>query len=873
MGRNKKNSKKIKKTLSKIAINCLLFLFSFSLLAPSVYAWDLTDFGGGDVADMAVDALDSVLNSLGVDKTEFQYKAQTFNVSRQKKIPPQVSLTFTPLNPSPGKKITATAMPTYFLNSSTKDLYFTWFLKSKDCERTNNPSSAEKAKCDLNGDGRVDIADYKIKAMRIIANNGFDWESADYSSDNDSDGYKAPYGGNDQSGKSSYCYVHDTKSGDEYQIECDHLFPHAIGEVTGDNSFGRNEEKFWHTDPHSTDTAGTGNPDEANVVGLGINQFTWNYEAGDEVGVVVEGVSIEPTQTADASYRTMWAMPKRMCDISTTIHNYPENSTRTISVTNNSPNPGQTTTVTQTTTQSIHSRAANIASIKSDVTTTTTTTNSSTGSVISQTSTSATPTYATSDISSSISVNNIPSASDLNQCLYDNLINPAESEAQGNKLDVSLSYSPQSPVNDPSESNNGDELIINSSVNNAEQNAYLHYFWQVYQSNEINPDSWGKAFLKSALPDSSQTTGIGLNTFKFKLNLPHPQKYLRVKLTVTEKTASGVSKQGHSDVVIPIASTSNQIKMYPTAVSNSLNLSMGSSEICQNGADKALCPVFKNEIIGLRVSKDNLTDFLWTIDGKPFTYQTCFFDGCDINQQTNVIYFPVLKNKGERYVVNLNATNQNTGEKIKLSRTFKVTDPQIKISPVDETTCKPVLLGQYVDLNGKSWPDHSKINFQALSGQAIRLEATTTAGFSVSPSDYVWNINGNSVTNITANAYGFSIDNNGILTLPPKDVGESYNVSAGALYSQSDLVKQALNKYWNVSYGQLYEKPISDKINITIADNASLGVRTPSQKIMASIYSAVPSYLAFLLKIVLTTFIILIGAALILSLFPKIKDE
>ncbi len=846
-----------------------IFLISLFMFSPSVQAWDLTSFGGGDVNGV----MDSAMNNLGVNKTELKYGIQSFNVSRKKKTPPQVTLTFNPRNPSPGQKITAVATTTYFLNES-KNLYFTWFLKTKNCPRTSTPDSIEKKQCDLNKDGRVDIADYKIKATRIIVNNGFDWEDANYSRDNSNDSYKANFGGDDQGGKTSYCYIHDTKGGDEYRIKCAHLFPHAPGEVTGDGSFGIKEEKFWHTDPNSPDTAGTGNVDEANVAGLGIKQFTWNYETGDEVGVVVEGVSIESTQTADASYRTMWAMPKSMCDVSPIIKNFPKKTTNTISQSTNSPSEGETTTVTQTTNQTIQSRAANIASIETVVTTTTTVTNSLTGNVISQSSTSTTPTYSVSNISDDISVNNIKSASDLNNCLYANLVSPTAVGKNGRKINVSLSYSPETPMNDPKvNSNSGDTVIVQASLDDISDTSYLNYFWQVYQSDEANPDSWGKPLLKSALPDSTQTTGLGLDSFEFKLNFPHPKKYFRVKLTVTEPTSGGTSREGHTDIIIPIASVNNRMQVFSANVSKSLQLNMQGTEQCTAGINKVVCSVAKNEIIGIKVDANNLSNYAWSIDGKPFTYQTCFFQGCNLNQETNVAYFPVVKEVGEEFNISLVATNQVSGQKINLIRTFKVADPQIKILSADTKTCKPVLLGHYIDFNGKQWPDYSQINFWALSSSPIKLMALTSGAY-IPPTDYNWVVDGNSINQNNVGKYGFKLDKNGVLTLPPKPSNQSYNVGVSVLYTQNNLTKKALNKYWGVSYDQFYEKPIADNINVIMQKIKPKAVaQSSSKKIMATLFSAVPAYIAFILRIILTIFLMLVTASLVFSLSSKIKNE
>ena len=850
----------------------VIFKLSFILIVaglfnsriPSVWASSWFKISNG------VGVMDQTFNNLGVNKAEVKYSVQSYNSSRRKKTPPTVSLIFTPLNPSSGEKITATATPTYFLNES-KDLYYTWFLKSKNCPHDINPSQDEKARCDLNHDGKVDIEDYKIKATRIIVNNGFEWSLADYSRNNDSDGYKASYGGNDQAGKKSYCYVHDTVSGDEYQIDCAHLFPdiNISGKKAGDGTFGVEEEKFWHTDPNSSDTAGTGNLDEANVVGLGINKFTWNYETGDEVGVVVEGVSVESAQTNDSSFRTMWAMPVKMCDVSATVNGYPKKSTQTISIVNDSPSMGETTTTTQTTTQSIDSRAATIATIKTVIDTIKTVTDSNTGSVISSSTTSGTPTYTTSDIASSISIADIGSATDLNQCLYDNLINPAESGAQGNKLEVNLSYSPTTPMNDPSSANNGDELTVTSSIPNANDKTYLHYSWEVYGADNANPNSWGAAFTQSDLEEPSQMDGIGLDTFKFKLNFANPKKYLRVKLTVTENDGS-LARKGHSDVVIPVSSSSDIIDVYPVEINSSSVDIKTTSSICSGGTDKIICPIIKDEIVGLKVNSSNLTDFSWKVDGKTLS---CFSSpmNCQSNNQTNIAYFPVLKNKGEQYTVNLDALDQNTGKKVYLVRTFVVVDPSVEIISADVSTCKPIILGEYIGLDGTHYKDKSKINFQAVAGKEIKLKPEAT-GIS-SSADYIWTIDGKTVNAITASTYGFTIDsNNGNLILPAKNKGESYDISVSALYSQDNLIKQALNEYWGVSYNQFYEKPISATIHIDIVDNLAVTkAKVNKQKIMANIYASVPNYLSFLLKLVLTAGILLFGAKFILSLTLNVK--
>ena len=74
-------------------------------------------------------------------------------------------------------------------------------------------------------------------------------------------------------------------------------------EFTGDKTFKKNEEEFWHTNPDDPNTAGNGNVDEANVVGLGQNKFTWTYQASDQVGSAVRRAGSLYNSTGPATSR------------------------------------------------------------------------------------------------------------------------------------------------------------------------------------------------------------------------------------------------------------------------------------------------------------------------------------------------------------------------------------------------------------------------------------------------------------------------------------------------------------------------------------------------------------------------------------------
>lgn len=255
-----------------------------------------------------------------VSSSSIQNMGESLNVSADKSTAPQVMIFFEPSEPREGKKLTARALPMYFQNPKEK-LYYTWYIKHGPTDSDSNWNKNEN----LNGDGRKNVEDGKIEAMRIIATNGYnnqDEPKPNYGKDGDNDEYQACVGGDDKCGTGTgYCYIHDFQRGTNSEIvdsdgssECEHLFPDTDGQGTaGDESFGSGEEKFWGTNPQDANTAGNGNLDEANVSGLGQDIFSWIYQEGDEVGVAVEGTSLIPTKYPGGSFMTMWALTNNTC--------------------------------------------------------------------------------------------------------------------------------------------------------------------------------------------------------------------------------------------------------------------------------------------------------------------------------------------------------------------------------------------------------------------------------------------------------------------------------------------------------------------------------------------------------------------------------
>ncbi|MCW1888484.1 MAG: hypothetical protein KIH67_002925 [Candidatus Moranbacteria bacterium] len=152
-----------------------------------------------------------------LDLENVQDQGELFNVGQNKQPVPEVTLSFSPTDPRPGEKITARAFPVYFSNKE-EALYYGWYLKRSGCDLDSSPSQAKRTLCDRDGDRRITVEDWKIEAVRVQVQNGYDSTQTNYSSDSDDDGYKARFGGDNKTNTPNYCYYHDNQSGINYEM-------------------------------------------------------------------------------------------------------------------------------------------------------------------------------------------------------------------------------------------------------------------------------------------------------------------------------------------------------------------------------------------------------------------------------------------------------------------------------------------------------------------------------------------------------------------------------------------------------------------------------------------------------------------------------
>jgi len=822
----------------------------------------------GATAESTSIALEHILESLGLGMGPFKDIGESMNSLSNKKQAPEVELLFSPVSPKLGDEITATALPKFF-KTSKESLYFTWYLKHKE------------GNIDHNEDGDIDIEDYKIEASKILVNDGFRHERADYyttaDSDDDDDGFgpledfiqsgmedmetRVPFGGSSVKKPVGgfRCYVNDYEEGIIYEIVeesvsgeecvnsenpeecatspssiCTHLFPHAIDNTTGDGEFTGEEEEFWKTNPNDPDTVGDGMGDEAAVAGVGRDKISWTYNTGDEIGVVIEGESMTHTKHADSSYMVMWALPKNIFRV--------EGSSSACEI-------------------------------------------SDKGSYLKEVNGRFTE-IETAEV-------------DINACLEENLIDPLEG-GQPKNIEVDLSASPNNPFNNSSgEGNkNGDTVFIQSTISNASssntQNMYYRWTTEGNDTFTLNDEDWSDI---SNSINIGMTEGLNKDSVSFNLNMAEGsngyasvfgggnQGFIRVRLEAEENIDSGSTRYGTGEIVIKVTTGQNNQIDFSRAESIGGRLvfsGSGDAELCESDNDSvssSVCAVANNEIVAARINSDSgLRNFSWTLNGEPIECTSSMSNECNNTSQSNTIFFPIVGNPGEQYKLDVfaNDTNmedaENFGTKTNISQVFQVVKPMVSLAPEggigedcgsDGAGFSARNLGSYNDLNSDEEFSINACSSSVFEGSAgtLSVEASFNPSWIANyAEDIRWTVNGEEQTN-SAGSTTLSYDASGITA------GATVNVSVSGKYAQDNEIKRALMEHWDISQFNLSEARLNDSIKIKIGGNNNVtGSLKKSTNIMANLASNLPVQILFMFRMALTIITIIFISGTIFAL-------
>lgn len=609
-------------------------------------------------------------------------------------------------------------------------------------------------------------------------------------------------------------------SGDAETQRCVHLFPEpsGTGEDSGDGNFGVREEFFWGSNPADPDTADNGNKDEANVTGLGRDSFTWNYQVGDQLGVVVEGTSMVSTKHSDSSMMIMWAFSGTGCQVrnkgsyNTSIRGYSVNIP-TADMSEDDLNECLENDLVDP----IEGGQNKSKRLEIDVT--------------------ATPENPTNDqteegagdsVFATASISN--ASRPESEILYSWTVEVSDNAVDGwEDITDRLGDSGMLP------SNEGNGL---SSVSAA-----------------LNMDRAFLAAVDGALPGTDPL-------------------YLRFSVRARENFSTGVFREGRGDVIVRVSNTTKKILTYSTTaadtgagsrvaidepICDTFHPNPATAEEAIDNLDRVACRVMKNEIIGVRVDPSGLSDFRFTVDGAALSCNASI-SGDPACANGNEAFFAVVGNPGTSINVKLEATNVETGRSLTLSRTFNIVQPEIVLESSDEQSLWPRYVGQYTDLDGNSYDEYSRNFFEKYPESEITLRARFIPGFAERIADRSWTVDGEAVAESADMEIGFFSEE--------EPAGDVTNVTLSAVLLQPNEKRLALRDIWGIDASKTAETAISKSIQITNVDHEG-GADSGIRKWYAAASAYVPPALSFAFRTIILGGLLLFVIGFAFSLAPE----
>lgn len=600
-------------------------------------------------------------------------------------------------------------------------------------------------------------------------------------------------------------------SGNPIGNGCRHVFAQPTSGTTGDGSFGRTEEQFWGTDPNDPSTANNSRKDEANVAGLGATEFTWNYLAGDQIGVAVEGTAMMPTKHDNASYMTMWAFPKNRC--------YPA---------------------------AVGAGTGSYVQKVKGYDVTFPTTNLNLNDCVEKNLVDPTEGGQATNLSIQVAAN------------PENPVNDETSDKNGDSITANAIVD---------NSSKGQEDIL------YEWAVELDTSPRFASPTDITSNLSSRGLIGNTKGTGLNSLSIKMDLPATVLGaISGGIGYLRIKVKAEESFDGGGSRRGRSDIIMKFSSTGKRISAYSAkaAVVGSKTKVALDNVICNSSAlERTACRVIKNEIIGLRIDPMGLDNFVWTVNGKPLvcTNEKMSPD-CTDGSQNHVAFIPISGNIGDVYQVSVTANDIASGKTITLSRAFHIVDPFIKIVSMDTNTVWSKLLGFYKDVLGTAaancpnglCPDYSDSAMQAFSESTAKLKAEYVPSFIGSHPGLVkeWRVDGEVVAETGTDEILFPMD---------KLTGQAYAVSVNAVLTQSDQLRRALYEIWQISPLESTEVRFGGAVQIDMQE--AILAQGEKNQYYALISKYVPETVLFSLRMLMTGALLLFAVGFLGALVPN----
>ncbi len=322
---------------------------------------------------------------------------------------------------------------------------------------------------------------------------------------------------------------------------------------------------------------------------------------------------------------------------------------------------------------------------------------------------------------------------------------------------------------------------------------------------------------------------------------------VEVTTKVNEPRDGGGSNFGQTTQTFKIFNIENNpLQAHKTEIDGTLFDKTG-IEICDSVEDIRTCKVMDNEVIALTATTDVGSDIegmvSWKVNGKKYSCDQSISSACSTNgKDSGTIVIPMTGIAGKTFTVEatVNDVSQDTNDSYTMSRDFEIVDLGVGIVPVgDDVWYKKLPERKSLETESGLTQDESTTTLETAIGNTISLEANLTPSFlnnttAESYLTYKWTIG--------EREYDTKIADNIAI---PDDTDATVEITYTVPKSERRILRDTLGIGQTQTTKQVFTNTI--QIKVVDSDITHNGIKG----FFASTAHNAPEYLIFLLKMTL----------------------
>jgi hypothetical protein len=462
-----------------------------------------------------------------------------------------------------------------------------------------------------------------------------------------------------------------------------HMFVDLDGEI---GTLTAQEERVFHLNPLTDRTTPLAENDGKLIAGVGQRDFTWEYQEGDEVSVIVEGSGYAATKHEDATYQTVFALPKPGCkDALFSTGNYAKTVKEKTVIIN--------TAVTDLNTcikkNNLFTKPGTAEFDALNVT-----------------------------VSASSGQDKTTQAATPSGLGIEKKITTTVAQVQGGNISNPHDLYYEWDVLCGGESLVGDENFTFTSKTKGTNLKNLTFI--------------------ADFPERCFTGSTGTVEVSAKINEPRTgggSNFGQSKTTFEIFNIADNPLKAHKTQVTSGSQYQN---------TNEEICTEGLDKTICRVMNNEVIAITATEMEGSAVGSEG--NISWTVNGQTYTCDEKISNDCNSTHNTNIIYIPIKGRDGDLITVTAlsHGVNKDQNRQQQVTRVFRITEPSVAIVPQGNTVSRKVL-GVYQGFNNQEFLDESANIFEITEGTTATLSADLYPKFLNDAQDtisYEWYING-----------------------------------------------------------------------------------------------------------------------------------